>query len=79
MPCPTEAKLGPVASTDAELITALSQQQYRRLQQQKRVAQLVGDKAQGRISGQSIPEASSSFTSRQALANGGQLLRREAT
>ena len=77
MPSPTEAKHGAVASTDAELITALSQQQYRRVQQQKRVAQLVEHKAQGRIMGQSIPEASSSFTSRRALAGGGKLPRRE--
>ena len=77
MPNPTEAKHEPIASTDTELITALSQQQYRRVQQQKRVAQLVELKAQCGIQGQSIPEASSSFTSRQASTSGGNLLRRE--
>ena len=79
MPSPTEAKHDPIASTDAELITALSQQQYRRVQQQKRVAQLVELKAQGGVQGQSIPETRSSFTSRQASTSGGNLLRRERT
>ena len=57
--------------------SALSQQQYRRVQQQKRAAQLVEQKVQSGKQGQTTPESSLSFTSHRAGASGGQLLRRE--